>query len=358
MYQFTTTSVINSLLDSNGVTSKFSYSGTTFKVARVGSFKKADIVSVTKRPYYPGVKEVAKVTVPTITAGLVARLEIDVRLSQQTDSEYANTYLYFKKPVVVEVIATANTTNDAAALVAQINGLKDRFGFSYVTATSSGADITLTATNFNQRFFDVKVLKEGNSNNSIIQPEYIDVTAGTFVVTSVGRLGFGDDDWMARRIIRPTAENVRYFGISKDETPVLGGKYTQYTLTLKVQKDPSEGIVAEGYSVTNHVFYVLDSLVAAFDAALASATITVTTSYGGGVIIITAPAATVANSGTLQLTANGAVGTVTWVSSDVDVATVASTGIVTADATEVGPVTITATDSEGTVATFTVTVTT
>ena len=357
MYQFTTTNVINSLLDSNGTTAKFSVSGTTLNVARVGSFKKADIVYVEKRPFYPGVKEVAQVTVPVITAGLVARLEVDVRLSQQTDSEYANTYLYFKKPVVVEVIATGTAATDATALAAQINGLKDRFGFSYITATTNGADVILTATNFNQRFFSVKVLKEGNSNNSIIQPEYIDVTASTFAVTAVGRLGFGDDDWMQRKIMLPTAENVRYFGISKDERPVLGGNYTQYTIKYKTQKDPSEGIVAEGYSVTNHVFYVLDSLVATVDGFFATATISVTTVYGGGVIVITSAGGTsLANSATSQLTANGAVGTVTWSVVSGTSATVSGTGLVTASATIDGATVIQAVDSEGTVATITITV--
>lgn len=357
MFQFTTTNIINSNLDSNGVTPKFAASGTTLNVARVGSFKKADIVYLTKRPYYAAIKEVAKVTVPVITAGLVARLEIDVRLSQQTDSEYANTYLYFKKPVFVEVIASGVAATDATALANQLNKLRDRFGFSYVTATTNGADVILTATNVNQRFFNVIVTKEGNSNNSIIQPEYIDVTAGTFVVTTAGRLGFGDDDWMARRIIRPTADNVRYFGISKDETPVLGGKYTQYTLQLKIQKDPSEGIVAEGYSVTNHVFYVLDSLVAAFDAELATATIAVTTVYGGGLIIITSAGGTeLANSATSQLTANGAAGTVTWSVVSGTSATVNTTGLVTASSTIDGVTVIQAKDSEGSVALISITV--
>lgn len=277
MYQFTTTNIINSSLDSNGSTAKFRGSATSLSVSRVGKFLKDNILSISKRAYRAGVLEVAKVTIPTVTAGLVIRLDIDVRLSEQTDSEYANAYLYFKKPVFVEVVATGTPATDATALKNQINGLKDRFGFSYITAGVSGSDVTFTATNFNQRFFDIKVLKEGTSYNTIIDPQYVDVTNSTFSVTTAGKLGFGDDDWMARRIMLPTLDNSRYFGVSKDERPVLGGNYTEYVLRYKIQKDPSDGIVAEGYSVTTHIFYVLSSLTSAFEAAIVSTGVVINT---------------------------------------------------------------------------------
>jgi len=140
MYQFTTTNIINSSLDSNGTTAKYAGTTTSLSVSRVGKFLKDNILSITKRAYYAGVKEIAKVQIPTITSGLVARLTVDVRLSQETNSEYANIALAFKKPVAVEVLATGTAATDAAALVAQINGLKDRFGHSYLVAAVIDTD--------------------------------------------------------------------------------------------------------------------------------------------------------------------------------------------------------------------------
>lgn len=278
MYQFTTTNIINSSLDSNGSLAKFAGAATYFQVQRVGKFLSDNIVSVYKRPYTAGVKEVAKVRIPTITSGLVARLSIDIRLSEQTDSEYANAYLYFKKPVDVEIIASGTAATDATALAAAINKLKTVYGESYVVAAVIDTDyVQVTAVNFNQRIYAMKVEKEKASTNSIIQPEYEDVTAGTFSVTTAGALGFGDNDWMARRIMLPTAENTRYFGISKDERPILGGNYTQYTLKYKIEKSSADGINAEGYSITTHVFYVLSSLVTSFEAALITAGIAINT---------------------------------------------------------------------------------
>lgn len=353
MYQFTTTTIINSNLDSNGVTAKYSSDAAKFVVTRVNTFKKANIVSVYKRAYTAGVKEIAKVTVPVITAGLVARLVVDVRLSQQTDSEYANTYMYFKKPVVVEILASGTAATDATAFVAQINGLKDRFGFAYITAATNGADIILTATNNNQRFFSAIVEKEKASTNSIILPEYENVTASTFSVTTPGKVGFGDDEYMIKSIMIPTLENSRYFGINKEERPILGGNYSEFIIRYSIDKDGDDGIVTGSKSITTHVFYVKSDLVAAFEAAIE---VTLGAQIPGQITVTSAADATEVGVGdTLQLTATGTVGSVTYASSNTAKATISSTGLVTG--VEIGTgVIFTVTDSFGNAGTITLAV--
>ena len=89
MYQFTTTTVINSALDSNGTLAKFAGSATKFSVSRVGTFLKDKIVSIHKQGYVAPVKEVAKVTIPA-AAGLVLRAKVTVALSRETYSPYVN----------------------------------------------------------------------------------------------------------------------------------------------------------------------------------------------------------------------------------------------------------------------------
>lgn len=349
MYQFTTTTIINSNLDPNGTTAKYTGSATAFNVTRVNKFLTNKIVSVNKRPYAPGVKEVAKVTIPTVTAGKVIRLTIDVRLSQQTDSEYANTYLYFKKPVVVEVLATGTAATDATALVNAIKGLKDRYGFSYVSAALvNTADVQVTATNNNQRFWSMVVESEKASTNSIIQPEYDNVTAGTFSVTTPGKVGFGDDEYMIKSIMLPTYENSRYFGTNKEERPVIGGNYTQYTLRYSITKDGNDGIVAGGTSITTHVFYVKSNLVSEFEQELADAGITFGLSVTTDDDTIDLSAAE-----TTTVVASNAVGQVTFTSGTIATATVnSSTGVVTPVA--VGTTVITGTDSAGNTGTVTI----
>jgi len=276
MFQYTNTVVINSSLDSNGTLAKFSGASSVFTVTRVNKFAAANVLGCYKRAYSAGVKEVAQITVVNGTANKVVRLNIDIRLSDSTYSEYANTYLYFKKPVMVEVVGSGTASTDAAALIAAVNALKDRFGSQYVVATSGGgAVITLTATNFNQRFFSVTAEIETANSNSITQVDY--VVNATGAVTVLGKLGFGDDVWMTSHIMMQTLDNARPFGTNKEERPIIGGNYTEYVIRYKVDKDYDDGIVSNEWSVTTHVFYVLSTLVSAFDSALSSASISVTT---------------------------------------------------------------------------------
>lgn len=362
MYQFTTTNVINSayaldydgniLLDGTGAQiAKYAGTATEFKVAKVGTFKKAGIASVYKRNYSAGVLEVGTITIVTATAGDVLRLTVDVKLSQSTQSEYTNYSMDFKKPIVVEILSVANATTDAEAFVTQLNALKNRFGHSYFTASSSGAVITLTAKDFTQRFNSIIESKAVANSNSLTMVDQLTVATGS--VTTSGKLGFGDDAWMLRAIMLPTAENVRYFGISRDERPVMGGNYTEFVLRYSIDKDGQDGIVAGAKSITTHVFYVKSDLVAGFESAIET---TLGTQVLGGMAITAAGgAATLVNELTLQLTVTGAVGAVTYTSSVPTKATISASGLITAAAAPaLGDVVFTATDSFGNTASITI----
>lgn len=289
MYQFTTTNVINSqyaldydgniLVDGTGAQiPKFAGSTGVFKVAKVGTFLTPNVAYVSKRPYTAGVKEVAQIVVPTPTSGKVYRLTVDIKLSQSTQSEYANYSLDFKKPITVEILSSGVAATDATALVAQLNTLKDRFGKAYFTASNGGTStITVTLKEDVQRFNSLILGEETANANSLVQYDYVTVATGS--VTTPGKIGFGDNAWMIRTIYIPTTENVRYFGISRDERPIMGGNYTEYVLRYSVEKEGEYGlgILAGAKSVTTHVFYVLSTLVTAFEAALVAAGLAVDT---------------------------------------------------------------------------------
>lgn len=357
MYQFTTNTIINSALDaSNPNVAKYKSitlaDGTlAFKVSKVGLYKKANIVSISKKPYSAGVKAQATLVVPAVTAGTVIRLELDIRLSQQTYADYASSYLHFKKPVVVEMIATNNATNDAATLASEINKLYDRFGHSYVTASALTGTITFVAKDDNQRFYKITLSKEDTSNNTMIQPEYTSLATGT--VTVVGALGFGDDDWMVRRVMLPTAENTRYYGVNKEERPILGGHYSQYVINYSIDKDDN-GILAGHKSITNHVFWVPASLISAFENELDNLGLPIGISVAatGGVVSLDT-----SDNASVQLIVTNSVGALTFVSSVPANATVNSTGLVTTNGvTGTGTTVITVTDAVGNSATITITV--
>jgi hypothetical protein len=364
MYQYTTTNVINSayaldydgniLLDGSGSQiPKFSGSTAGLNVVQVGNFKTANILSLYKRPYTAAVLEVAEVTIPTIASGLVARLDVVIKLSGSTNSDYANYSLDFQKPITVEIVSSGTASTDATALVAQLNTLKNRFGQSYFTAAvNSSTKVRITMKEAVQKVKSMVISKEDTSQNTMVQPKYTDVTASTFTIVTVGKEGFGDNNWMLRKIMLPTAENVRHFGLTKGDRPVMGGNYTQYTIRYSVTKDGGDGIVAGGTSVTTHVFYVLSTLVSSFETEIAKL------SLGAlGLMVVTADDVTLANSATAQASATGAIGVVTWsVTSGTSATVNASTGIITAHSATDGETVVRGTDAIGNYAEVTITV--
>lgn len=356
MYQFTTATVINSALDSNLTTPKFSGDASKFVVTRVNTFKKDNIVSAYKRAYEAGTKEVGKITLGAATSGLVVRLSIEVRLAQQNaEADYANSYLWFRKPVIVEVISSGNATTDATALTKQLNKLRDRFGYSYIVATSAGAEITLTAREHNQRFYSVKFEQENLTPNSIIQMEYNPVTGGTpFAVTTKGKVGFGDDNFMIKSVMVPTYENTRFLGSNSEGRPILGGNYTQFTLRYIIDKNVDEGITSSGKSTTTHVFWVKSDLVDSFEAELSKTYPSVQSLTNIGKLILTADEQLdLSAAETTTVKVAGASGAVSFASGTVGTATVnLSTGVVTPVA--VGTTVITATDAGGKTGTITI----
>ncbi len=360
MYQFTKTTVINSakaldyqgnvLVDANGNDiAMYSGANNIFKVAKAGTFLKDKVVSAHKRAYSAGVKEIAKITVPSATAGDILKLTVEVMLSQSTKSEYTNYSIDFKKPQTIEVLYKTDAATTAGLFVTELNKLKDRFGQSLFKASNSGAEITLTAKEDVQRFSSVLLYKvEYDNNNTIAQMKETVVATGA--VTTAGKVGFGDDAYMAKSIMLPTAENVRYFGESKEERPVLGGNYTQYTIHYKVEKDHDSGIVSGAVSTTTHVFYVKSGLTSGFETALTAAGISF------GITLSADPTSIDLSDGqTTTVVATNAVGAVTFTSGTPAKATVnSSTGVVTP--VEAGTTVITATDSIGNTATITITV--
>ena len=354
MFQFTTTTIINSRLDSNEVTPKFSKNDANdiFNVTRVNSFKKDNIVSVYKRAYSAGVNEVAKVTLPDDVAaikGQVIRLEIWVKLTQNhADSEYGSIYHWFQKPTVVEFIASGNSTTDATNLTNQLNKLKDKYGIKYFNASASGADITLTAQNDYQRFDSAVVsVEDGSAPNSIIEPAYKDITK-SFTIVTMGKEGFGDELHMIRSIMLPTYENSRFFGINKEERPILGGNYSEFVIRYQVDKHIDDGIQSGGVSITTHVFYVKSDLVAEFEAALVAV-------KALSSIVSSADDVTLTVGQTSNITTTGSIGAVIYTSSNPAVATVSVAGLITG--VGAGSTNITVMDASGNSSIVVVTVT-
>ena len=75
-----------------------------------------------------------------------------------------------------------------------------------------------------------------------------------------GLEAFGDYNWIIHNLRIPTLANTYYWSVTKPEMPVVGGQYTQFIITMCVERNGIGGEVVgqRATSVTNHVLYVLD----------------------------------------------------------------------------------------------------
>ena len=288
MFQFTTTNVINSDKDLTTGKALYEVKNDTLVVKRVANFKKENIAAIYKAVAVD--PENAKVTIDltgvSATAGDVLRLSIYVGLSQASqDSRYSNDMIYKGKPFSVDFVWQDTATNSAKKLVETIKKYSLLvYGEKLLTASNSGAFITIEATNEYQRFKRVDlekfektpdeypysgkyiVLKSLSNLASKTRTQLNGTTEGFFA----GKEGFGTYSFLLHNLRLPTSARTRAFGINQDETPIIGAKYNQYTIHYCANRGVL-GLNAVGdtvKSVTTHVFYVKSDLASAFEALL------------------------------------------------------------------------------------------
>lgn len=279
MFQFTTTTIINSnkavdaqgnqLLDNEGADlTKFAGDAKQLRVFGTGIFKAENIKSVYKRASSEGKRGVYEIVIvepkAETKAGTLLRLEVNVKLHGRVQSDYTSYNGDFSKPAVIDILSTGTPAGDAAEFARLYNKLKTEYGYSMFTAKADNATLTLTARE-NGQIIHAELFEVAELDKNLVP-----------VITSLakskektpGLRGFGDTAHMLQSIAIPTYENTRHFGILKDERPIVGAAYTQYTLKYDVPFGEEGVWLANNRSVTTHVFWVIEDLVADFDAAV------------------------------------------------------------------------------------------
>ena len=84
--------------------------------------------------------------------------------------------------------------------------------------------------------------------------------SGDLVAILPGLEAFGDYNWIIHNLRLPTAANTGFWSPAKDagELPIVGQEYTQFIITMCVERDGIAGTVVgdRATSVTTHVLYV------------------------------------------------------------------------------------------------------
>lgn len=301
MFQFTTTTVINSDKDVTTGLSRWSVANDALTVKRVGTFKKDSVVAIYKAAAQEA--ENAKVVINlgtgvTASTGDVIRVSLYIGLTQASqDSRYSNDLIYKGKPFSVELVWPGNATQAAKKLVDTVKKYSlSVYGEKFIKVSQgTGACVVIEAVNEYQRFKEVDIEKfVENPSKYPYSGEYkklksledIKGTADANVKTSnsaldgtaegffPGKEGFGTYSYLLHNLRLPTSARTAAFSLGADEVPIVGGKYNQYTLHYCTDRGVL-GTNAVGDTVkskTTHVFYVYSDLATAFETELKKVT--------------------------------------------------------------------------------------
>lgn len=270
MFQYTNTIVLNSLKDVTTGLNKIVKGVDNIEIRRVNKFLKENVSAIHKRTASDPVIGKAEFTITNLGAGIY-RLKLYIRLSGSQNSYYANDFVLKGKPFVYEFrITSENTGADVAKEIKRvIDKIQAFYGDKYIRTEVKDAKLTIHGVDEYQLFTEAKIQKlNTDANNPLTNEVYEDVIEGTITKNVEG---FGTYTHILKDLRLPTIEARRFEAVNQEELPIPGMKYNQYTIYYTVDRGLFGG-AAVGQQVTSkttHVFYVLESIAAEFEEALA-----------------------------------------------------------------------------------------
>lgn len=321
MFSFTTQTVYNQISTSGAHKNLIDNSGNSKTPSlRIGNtrFDATDITSIQIKA--PTAEQLAAITfdmadVIPQTGETTARIVLYLGLSMGSqDSFYSNALVYKGKPFYVEFPVKSTDTADAVAKKVKAiadkyilfqTGEKDKIlDVSYTATPANDPDpavgtVTFTCVNGYQlikkaalQSYDPKAYTIDCCSD---QGDFVDIKVGVPVIYKIvdgavktkdsdgkqyfineageeqelgadqiailpGLEAFGDYNWIIHNLRLPTAANTGFWSPSKqaDELPIVGQTYTQFIITMCVDRDGIAGTVVgdRATSVTTHVLYV------------------------------------------------------------------------------------------------------
>ena len=298
MFQFTTTTIVNSLKDynfpNNDLITEVKEGNTVvgIHIKRDFKFLKDNVEAIYKRAASDPVLgqltiDLSGVTAPT-TEDRVFRVALYIKLSGSQNSYYANNLLFKGKPFYIEFLWKVGETATQVAAKVVKNAKKYQqmvYENALLNITNSGATVTIDATDEYQVFSKAELQgwdqslglwQEGSPVGAFATLDTIDADNDNYTGTIItlvkqGKEGFGTYRNMIKDYRLPTAANTRWNKIIQDETPVVGAKYNQYTIEYCVNRGLMGG-AAVGQQVkskTTHVFFVNQAIASDFETELA-----------------------------------------------------------------------------------------
>ena len=311
MFNFTTQTVYNQISTTGAKKNLIDHSSDSKTPSlRIGNtrFDAKDITSIQVKA--PSAEQLASITfdmtdVIPQEGETTARIVLYLGLTMGSqDSFYSNALVYKGKPFYVEF--PVKSTDAAATVAARVKAIANKFILfqtgekdKILDVTNSGAEVTFSCVNGYQiikkaaiqtydpkaytidccadqgDFVNVKVgvpviykvvngeikTKDSNDKQYFLDEAGTETELGDDQIAILpGLEAFGDYNWIIHNLRLPTAANTGFWSPAKqaDELPIVGQVYTQFIVTLCVDRDGIAGQVVgnRATSVTTHVLYV------------------------------------------------------------------------------------------------------
>lgn len=321
MFNFTTQTVYNQISTTGAKKNLIDHSSDSKTPSlRIGNtrFDAKDITSIQVKA--PSAEQLASITfdmadVIPQEGETTARIVLYLGLTMGSqDSFYSNALVYKGKPFYVEF--PVKSTDAADAVAKKVKAIADKFilfqtgekdkilDVTYTATPAAGntdavGTVTFTCVNGYQiikkaalqtydpkaytidccadqgDFVDVKVgvpviykvvngeikTKDSNDKQYFLDETGTETELGSDQIAILpGLEAFGDYNWIIHNLRLPTAANTGFWSPAKqaDELPIVGQVYTQFIVTLCVERDGIAGQVVgnRATSVTTHVLYV------------------------------------------------------------------------------------------------------
>lgn len=292
MFQFTTTTIVNSLQDYNFPANDLITEikeGNTVKgihIKRDFNFLADNVEAIYKRAASDPVMAQATIDLTEVdapSADTTFRIAIYIRLSGCQNSYYANDFVFKGKPFYIEFLwKNGETATNVAKKVVKIAKKYQQMVYEYqlLAITEDSGVLTIEGTDEYQTLTKIDLEKFDENKGAWQEGGHVgafesiaSIEEGNDIVTLVqqAKQGFGTYRNMIKDYRLPTAANTRWNKIVQDETPIVGAKYNQYTVVYCVNRGIMGGdAVGEVVkSKTTHVFFVKQDLATAFETQLA-----------------------------------------------------------------------------------------
>ena len=190
-------------------------------------------------------------------------------------------YNSFGKQVLVD-IKSVDPESDAQMILDSILPQVMENDLSFVKGSVDGSKVSLEVGHYGLRFNSVAYAEYDTTACDSCIGEYLDPNVlldnadwenanAALEHVVEGKDPFATGQWLIENLRFPSYPHIRYHAVGKEDYPIASEKYVMYSFAYESPRPGLGGLSGVGQAmvaVTRHIYYVLESEAAAFEAVL------------------------------------------------------------------------------------------